>query len=200
MEPALRGQSARCSGFSMSCELQSAGALIGLQRDGVPPGKAHEYWPATVAVPKETDCPAVMVVFMAGVVIVPDGGAAGFASSWTNRAFDGTPAESIRKSMYQPGGATFPDDGVVTVRTPPMPLHAGCGAPHQVIVLGQVLLGRVHKIRQQREAQVPVRVAEVVQLELMQQKSHFLAVAQESGHDHDGTGVARDPATEIELG
>ena len=66
---------------------------------GVPPGKIHEYFVAVLVVAKDTVPPAVIVTSDAGELIVPAGGAAVAVSKSTNRAFEGTPAVSMRNSM-----------------------------------------------------------------------------------------------------
>ena len=71
---------------------------------GLPPEKVHEY---AEIVPsgsfpepaKNTDCPAVMVTSVAGLVIVPVGGiSAGAGVNCTNCATDGTPEVFNRNS------------------------------------------------------------------------------------------------------
>jgi len=66
---------------------------------GDPPGKTHEYFAAVVLVPKETDPPAGIVASEPGDVITPTGGGVAYGEIWINRAVDGTPALSSRKSM-----------------------------------------------------------------------------------------------------
>src|SRR5690242_16593135 len=63
--------------------------------------------------------------------MAPSGGGRVYGESCTNAACEGTPAESSRKSMYQPGGAMLPPGGRVSDSVPPAPAQAGCGAaPH----------------------------------------------------------------------
>ena len=71
---------------------------------GLPPAKVQEY-PVTVPsgslpVPaKDTDCPALMVTLVEGLVMVPVGGMSeGVRVSSTNLATEGTPAEFKIKS------------------------------------------------------------------------------------------------------
>ena len=66
---------------------------------GEPPGKTHEYVAAVDVVLKETEPPAGMVTSKLGDAIAPRGGDVAEGVSWMNRAFDGTPALSSRKSM-----------------------------------------------------------------------------------------------------
>ena len=70
----------------------------------MPPGKVHEYAEivpsGSLPVPaKDTDWPASMVTFVAGLVIVPVGGRSPAADvNCTNCATDGTPALFSKKS------------------------------------------------------------------------------------------------------
>src|SRR5580765_3694957 len=73
--------------------------VFDVEVDGVPPGKIHEYLVAVVAESKDTVEPALIVTSFAGELIEPDGGADVKVSRSTHCAFEGTPAESSRKSM-----------------------------------------------------------------------------------------------------
>jgi hypothetical protein len=74
------------------------GVLV-VATEGLPPGKIHEYLLELVAEANDTVSPALMVTSADGKLIEPEGGADMTVASSTNPAFDGTPEESMRKSM-----------------------------------------------------------------------------------------------------